>query len=118
MQINMDPNEKFTDVKVSKLVECVGILPMFVSESYMKNDNPTARQMFDGMMAEYGMGFGDGTEMKVDIKPDGTWVSDYPEDPDLDPIVTITCDNVEVHLYQHALVAVVDSDTTLTTRMD
>jgi hypothetical protein len=119
MKIRMDPNKQFEDVQVTRIVDAVGILPVFAEAAYVAYpSDPTARQVFDEMMKAYGMGFGDGTTMEVTITPSGTWVSNYEEDEDLHPLVKLFWEDVTIYLYQHALVAIVGPDTTLATRMD
>ena len=119
MNIKIDPMGEFKEVQVTRIVEAVGIIPVFAEAAYVAHaDAPLAKDVFNTMMNEYGMGFGNGTEMDVTITPDGAWVSGYEEDEDLYPLIEMSWEGVKVYVYQHALVAVVGPDTTLVTRMD
>jgi len=120
MKIEVDPQKKYTDVKMNRLVEACGMIPVFVGEAFFQHpEEPTTREVFNAVMEAYGMGFGDGTEMEVSITDEGTWVSSYDDDEDLYPLLRIHWEGLEVFVYQHALVAIKGPrGRTLCTRID
>ena len=125
MKIKLDPtghhNRKSTtdaqreDVR-RKLVMALGIVPVFVDDAYKAaGEDATVEEMHKGTTGAYQWYIGDmegGT-----INDEGVY--QYPEDPDLHPLVEWSLDSgTKVYMYQYAIVAFTDGETTKVTRMD
>lgn len=120
MIINVDPNQHHVPKGANKgrIMEACGIIPMFAAEAYLKGA-VTAQEVYDSMVESYGFGDMSSTDWGT-VDPTGVYKSSYEEDPDMEPLVELSYpDNpVKVYIYQYAITAVVDKDTTIITRMD
>jgi hypothetical protein len=110
----VDPTSHFKGVPQSRLVEALGIVPSFVAYAAVEAPEVTARAVLDAMAEAYGFYMGDMEGGTVDAEG----VYQYPDDPPLYPLVRWKLDDVTVYMYQYAIVAVQDKDTTIVTRMD
>ena len=101
-----------------RIVEACGILPMFYTEACVKG-LVTAQEVYDDMVKTYGFGDFSGPSWGT-VSPDGTYVSSFEEDPDMQPLMKCTWPDspVELLIYQNAILAVRDADTSIITRMD
>ena len=119
MLINVDPNEYHIPkgAKQGRLVEACGIIPMFAHEAYLKGA-VTAQEVYDSMVESYGMGdWASPNWGTVDAK--GVYKSTHAEDPDLYPLVSLEYPGAaKVYIYQYAIMAVVDPQQTIISRMD
>ena len=111
----LDPNEEFMDVDKSRLVEAMGVLPSWVVSSFEHGcrDIPA---MKEELARNYG--FGELYPMQGEIDEIGTYL--YPEDPPMHPLASMSCDNITVYFWKHAMLGIVDFDTEekFVTRMD
>ena len=112
--VKVDPTGQYKKVPKQRLVDALGIVPSFVSYAAVEAPEATARAVLDAMAEAYGFYMGDMEGGTVDAEG----VYQYPDDPPLYPLVRWTLDNVTVYMYQFAIVAVQDEDTTIVTRMD
>lgn len=105
----LDPLNKFPDILPTRLVESLGILPMWIDS----DDERTARQQFE---AKYEFGV---HEMRGGTI-DENGVYQYPEDPPLYPLATMQHLDDIIHFYQYAIVGIVNQTTgeTFMTRLD
>ena len=104
-----DPLTKFT-VPTEQLMEMCGVLVNWACLA-VRSEN-----MKQSLEDSYG--FGTLLEMTGGTVTDnGTY--QYPEDPDLYPLVTVYVNMVpRVHIYEYAIVALVQGQDTFVTRMD
>lgn len=120
MIISVDPNKYHVPIgaTMDRLVQACGIIPAFAAEAYVKG-HETAQDVYGAMVEAYGFGDMSSTDWGT-VDPTGVYKSTYDEDPDMQPLVELSSpDNpVKVYIYQYAIVAVVDKDTTIITRMD
>jgi len=113
--VKVDPTGQYKNVARHRLVDALGIVPSFVSYAAVEATEPTARAVLDAMAEAYGFYMGDMEGGTVDAEG----VYQYPDDPPLYPLVRWKLDDdVTVYMYQFAIVAVQDKDTTIITRMD
>jgi hypothetical protein len=112
--VKVDPTSHFKGVPQARLLGALGIVPSFVAYAANVAPETTARAMMDAMGEAYGFYMGDMEGGTVDAEG----VYSYPEDEPLYPLVRWKLDDVTVYMYQYAIVAVQDKDTTIITRMD
>jgi hypothetical protein len=112
MEITIDPLKGYDGVKPTKLFEATGLIPYFVQEAALSKDgNTTAKEVMDIMNEAYGFGMGDYNMLENGGEVDDDGRYQYPEDPELVPLVQFELDTgVKVWVYQYALVAVVDPE--------
>jgi hypothetical protein len=113
--ITPDPTGTFTGIKHNKLLAACGLLPYFVQEAALSGPLDATDTM-EVLKECYGFPAAEMSGGKV--TKDGTY--QYPDEPDMAPMVSFKIDatDTEVLVYQLAIVAVRDSETTLITRMD
>ena len=120
MKAIIDPTGHFVGKGVEKerLVEACGLIPIFIDYAEHR-EAETAREVFEYMVEEYGFGGHEWPADKHSVDPE-TGVYSYPEDPDLYPLVLFEVDgcDVDVYIYQHAIVSIVGDDETIVCRMD
>ena len=118
IKVAMDPTGHFRnrDVSKDKLLEAMGLIPYFAVAAAAQLPK-TAEKALELMDLEYGFGMGAMTGAGT-VDEDGVY--EYPEDPPLYPMAAFRFpeSDVTVYVYQYAMVAVVDPETTLITRMD
>lgn len=124
MRISLDPTGHYTDgladskreAMERRLVMALGIVPQFVLEAVEKLEAPlTVESFYKALCSEYQYYLGPMEGGTVDA----SGVYQYPEDPDLYPLVSWEVgEGVTTYMYQYAIVAVTDGTTTLITRMD
>ena len=115
----VDPTGYFETKGATKprLIEALGIVPAFVAEAATHGtpSEATPRSVLDDMAKAYGFYMGD-MEGGV-VTPEGIY--QYPEDPDLHPLIQWTLDDsVVIYMYEHAIIALTDGERTIITRMD
>ena len=117
MMVSIDPNKAFKGAKKDRLIEACGLIPYFFLAA-KEQGAKTAKEAYAVMVSEYGFGDYSSTSWgTVDSK--GTYVSAYDEDPDMEPLMSMTIlDGPTLYVYQYAIMAVVDSNDTIITRMD
>ena len=117
MMVIIDPNKAFEGAKKDRLIEACGLIPYFFMAA-KEQGTKTAKEAYAVMVSEYGFGDYSNTNWgTVDSK--GTYVSAYKEDPDMEPIMAMSIlDGPTLYVYQSAIMAVVDSNDTIITRMD
>lgn len=117
MNITIDPTDSFKGIKDKKLLASCGLILDF-AEMVRYQQPETAQQAFDMLMDVYGYGSGDGSGWGT-VDAEGAYRSEYEEDSDLPPIVTLKLgEGIDLNVYQYGIVSVVDKETTLITRMD
>ncbi len=118
MVVKIDPLRKFEAVKANRLFEATGLIPYFVNEAKMcEQEDCTPEELMEVMLEAYGFGMsGNMLDHGGEILADGTY--EYPEDEPLYPMVEFRLQTCSVYVYQHALVAVVGDDSKVMTRMD
>ena len=112
-----DPLNAYVGIKPSKLMDATGLLPYFAADVALMEPED-AQGAFDDLMECYGMGYGqDGSGWGTVV--DMVYKSEYEEDSDMCPLVVFhLTDEINFLVYQHAICAVTDSNTTLMMRMD
>jgi len=116
--IKIDPLRQFEAVKPNRLFEATGLIPYFVNEAFMcEQEDSTPEELMEVMLEAYGFGMsGNMLDYGGEILGDGTY--QYPEDEPLYPLVEFQLKTCSIYVYQHALVAVVGDDSEVMTRMD
>jgi hypothetical protein len=118
MTVDIDPTGAFKGIKESKLLAACGLLPHFALDVALSTPE-SVQEAFDMLMDCYQYGMGqDGTGWgTVDEK--GMYISEHDEDPDMAPMIAfgLTSD-ITFYVYQYAICAVTDGETTLMMRMD
>jgi hypothetical protein len=92
----------------SKLMEACGFIPYFVADAEDAGvSGMSAEEVMKILMLIYG--FATDIRMEGEVQEDGTYV--YPEDPDLDPYVSMKGDYGHTYwIYPYGIVAVVDKN--------
>jgi hypothetical protein len=118
VKFTIDPNEGYKGIKDSKLMEATGMLPYFAAEAALCT--PTSvKEAFDILMECYGYGMGQDGSGWGTVSDKGTYQSEYDEDPDIEPMVKFELtEDIDFLVYQYAICAVTDGETTLMMRMD
>ena len=115
----IDPLNKFKGTPRASIIESCGLLPEFffsvANRATLDHKDLTLDAAWEGLDDEYGFGLYRMTGSTV--TPQGVW--QYPEDPDLYPLVSMKHQGVEMLVYDYGLVALRDkSGETRCTRMD
>lgn len=118
VKVAMDPMGKFPNANQQDLLEACGLIPQIFSRAAGEPDTEDAEDLYKAAVQQYGYG-----DMASDswgtVHSDGTYESQYDEDPDLYPLVVFRWPfGVEVLVYRHAIIAVRDEDNTIISRMD
>ena len=118
MMVTVDPLKAYTDAPKDRLIAACGILPQFFAEAVMQG-NDTAESVYKAMVAIYGFGDYSGTSWGT-VSDEGVYKSSYDEDPDMSPLLLCEWPDSEVKMYcyEHAILAVVDDEKQIITRMD
>lgn len=113
VKVSVDPTGKFEEVPDTRLLAATGFIPYFIQEVVWENS-----QTANGAMHVMGEAYGFGVHlMKGTVTAEGVY--QYPGDPDLPPLVVFRLPtDIQIIVYQHAIVAVRDGNNTLITRMD
>ena len=117
MKATIDPLEGFEGIKDEKLMEACGLLPYFAAEVHLQEPE-SVQEAFRDLMDVYQMGYGQdgsgwGTVEAMVYK------SEHKEDPDMDPLMVFhLTEDIDFLVYQYAICAVTDGETTLMMRMD
>lgn len=100
--MTIDPNKKFTDAKVGRLIGALGIIPIWIEQGISKG-----LSIQNAIIAEYPyyMGPLEG----VTIRHDGSYHS--PGDPIHYPIALIETDTEKGYIYLNSRVGVVNKET-------
>jgi len=115
ISIEIDPNGKFLTVEMSRVIGAAGLLPYFALEAFELLPEGGTEEVYQMLVSIYGMG--DYRMPKGGtVSPEGVY--NAPEDPPLDPIVSVSGLNTTVYIYQYAIIAVVDKNDTIVSRMD
>ena len=122
-----DPLVRYTSAPGDSLEQACGLIPFFWMDALL-NQADTAEDVMDSMVESYGFGR---MEFKgCMVAEDGTYVSEFEEDPDLAPYLKLgavftdedtgECENVvECWVYPYGILAVRDLTTPPTiVRMD
>lgn len=116
-----DPNGAFPNAEPEALLDAAGIIPMFVIDAMREGEATSAKGFMSSMEESYGFDLGD-YDMLADGKGavDSDGVYTYPEDPTLNPILSMETEKgMRVYVYQYGLVAVRDLEgNTVMKRMD
>jgi hypothetical protein len=122
LENNWDPQNVWGDRedKQERLEAACGVLPFFFMDAVMQRAE-TAEDTYASMVKSYS--FGDYRFKGGSVTTDGTYVSEYTEDPDMVPYVTFVAkweggETVKLHIYRSAILSVVDSKSTIISRMD
>lgn len=117
MMVTIDKNKAFEGAKKDRLIEACGLIPYFFVAA-KEQGAKTAEEAYQTMVDEYGFGDYSGTNWGT-VDPKGTYVSAYDEDPDMEPLMSMSIlDGPTLHIYQSAILAVVDANKTIISRMD
>lgn len=118
MIISIDPTKSFAGANKDRILDACGLIPMFVVDAFSAG-KATTKDVYGSMVESYGFGDMSSTDWGT-VEPDGTYVSSYDEDEDLKPLIELSFPEnpVKVYVYQYAIVAVVDPDNTIISRMD
>jgi len=121
MMVTLDPNMAYEKAPRGKLIEACGLLPNFFIDSLTKvayEGGEGAQAVYDEMVTLYGFGDYSGPSWGT-VSPSGSYVSSYEEDEDLEPYLMMeSLEGVKMYVYPNAILAVMDSETTILTRMD
>ena len=110
-----DPNGAFEGVENERLLDACGIIPMFFFTAIQEGPE-TAQELHSAMCREYG--FGDYVWVGAEINENGTYVSEYEEDPDLEPYMSMVNGPLSLYIYQYGIIGVTGPDGTIVSRMD
>jgi len=115
LEVVIDPNDAYTGIKPTKLLDAAGLLPYFVLEAALTQPE-SVQEAFDLMEECYGMP----TPIFPDTSIDGgVWVSKHDEDEDLQPMLEFkVTEEILGYVYQYAFVAITDGEDTICFRMD
>ena len=114
-RMTLDPMGKYSSKPNYEIMGECGLLPLFFTRAVMIQEEPTLDRVWELVDDQYGFGLDRMTGSTV--TEDGVW--QYPEDPDLYPLMKLQEGDVEMLVYPYALVAMRDtSGRTLCTRMD
>ena len=109
-----DPRKAYQHMTREHLEEACGIIPDFF-ERALSVDDFTGIETVTGVMDDlYGFGGFEQYPIKGEITASGTYVSEYDDDPDLEPLIAFAsldpahCD-VEMFVYPYAFVGLRDS---------
>ena len=119
MMVTLDPMKKFEDVKKDRLVAACGLLPAFFADAMDRSTEDTAESVYKAVVEVYG--FGDYSSANWGtVTPEGAYVSAYDDDPDMYPLLLLEYPDspVQMLIYQSAILAVRDGETTILSRMD
>lgn len=116
MKATLDPTSAFKGVSRDKLIGALGLIPQFGAMAFLEHPEGSSEDIYGSMVSAYG--FGDMRHTGGSVSPEGVY--SYPEDPELPPLVVLQQEGspTKVYVYQHAIIAVVDSDNTIFSRMD
>lgn len=108
--IEIDPTGHYPDINPSRLLGACGVIPMWVAA-----DRSPDNTIFDILEREYQFPL---FEMHGStITNEG--VHQYPEDPDLYPLIQLTRGEEVMYVYQYAITAIVSPDgSTFVVRID
>jgi hypothetical protein len=112
VDFTIDPNDKHTHLPAEAIIGSLGVLPIWaLGKGYDEDWAGCFERQYDFWV-------GRTDSQKTHIADDGTY--QYPEDPDLDPLLHIRGVNEEVYFYQYALVAIrnLHTDGVFVTRLD
>lgn len=112
LRAEVDPTGKWPNLAEVDLLESLGILPHWATN---KKDDEGFAEAFE---RQYPFWCGRTDSGKTYITEEGIY--QYPEDPDLAPILMLHSDDEVVYFYRYALVAIVNklNDDVFVTRMD
>lgn len=112
VKFTVDPRHGFPDYPTRALLQSLGVLPLWALD---KSRDETFADSFE---RNYDFWVGRTDSGKTHITDEGVY--QYPEDPDMDPILKIEGKTEIVWFYQYALVAIVNKmdDGVFVTRMD
>ena len=115
LRVTIDPKDAYKGIKPAKLVEACGLLPYFAADVALQAPE-SVQEAWDGLMECYG--FGDVSSDHWGTVEDMTYKSSE-DDPDMEPLVRFgLSDEIDFLVYQYAIVAVTDGETTMMGRMD
>jgi len=107
----IDPLNKFNHMSLNEIKETLGMLPFWVV-----NPNHFDLSLKEALTLQYGFG-GLYQSTGQTITKDGVY--QYPEDPDLYPLIKIERGESTFYQYQYGLIAIVQKDgSSFCTRMD
>lgn len=116
----IDPNEYHIRKGASpkRLREACGLIPEFYLEAAMRG-NETAQELYDAMTSIYGFGSYEEAFRGGSVDSDGVYQSQFEEDPPMVPLLKLGGEGyATLYIYQHAMLALVDDEKTIVTRMD
>jgi len=111
-RMGLDPCSYYGDVNVRELVALCGLLPAFIATVAKSGEE----DLIKGMSDQYG--FGVLHEMKGgEVTEAGVY--QYPDDPDLYPILAAEIEGKKIYQYHYGIVAIEQDDGAFfVTRMD
>jgi len=117
MLVIIDPNKHYAKNKQGHLIEACGLIPYFfrdAEDAGLKD----AKEVYDFMVSVYGFGDYSGVNWGV-VGPKGTYTSLEPEDKPLEPLVSFEIvEGCKLYVYPYAIMAVVQGNTQIISRMD
>lgn len=115
MEVTIDPLNAFEGIKDSKLLEACGLLAYFAADVHMMEPE-SVQEAWDGLMDNYG--FGDVSSDHWGTVEDMVYKSSE-DDPDMKPLARFgLTEDIDFLVYQYAICAVTDGETTIMGRMD
>ena len=117
MKGTIDPLNAFEGIKEDKLLAATGLLGMFAADVAL-TEPETVKGAFDDLMECYQYGMGqDGSGWGT--VEDMVYKSEHEGDPDMSPLVAFhLTEEIDFLVYQYAICAVTDGETTLMARFD
>lgn len=116
LEVVIDPNDAYTGIKPTKLLDAAGLLPYFALEAALTQPE-SLQAAWDTLTECYGMGdFSGASWGHVEgLK----YISKHEEDSDMEPMLQFRLtDEIDFLVYRYAIVAVSDGDDSIIGRMD
>jgi len=105
-----NPNYHYTPADEAQIPEMVGIIPYWAEDA-----NQAGLTLKEGFAVSYGMPLYEMTGGTISNKG----VYQFPEDPELQPLMSITNDTETCYIYPYGIVGIVGEDNSqFITRMD
>ena len=115
LEVIIDPNDAYSGIKPTKLLEASGLLPYFALEAALTQPE-SLQEAWDTLTECYG--FGDSSSASWG-RIEGLTYKSSEDDPDLEPMLQFKLtEDISMLVYQYAIVAVTDGTDTIIGRMD
>lgn len=104
----LDPTESFTGVPTVNLINACGLIPAWIQEAAVIEEQYQPESLWDFVAECYGFPM---TEMPEGSTVDADGTYRYPGDPALAPLIKWATDKEFIFMYQYAIMAFVSRET-------